>query len=62
VLNIPPAVQTSVKVVRAFVRLGAMLASNKELARRRAQLGFWLDKNSPATLRPSPRSYPPSVS
>jgi hypothetical protein len=34
VLNIPRAIQMSVFVVRAFVRLRQMLASNVELARR----------------------------
>lgn len=34
VLNTPLAVEVSVYVVRAFVRLREMLASNKELARK----------------------------
>lgn len=34
VLNSPIAVQTSVKVVRAFVRLREMLTANKDLSRR----------------------------
>ena len=34
VLNSPIAVQTSVRVVRAFVRLRQMLESNPELARK----------------------------
>ncbi len=38
VLNSPRAVETSVYVVRAFVRLRELLASNKELARRLDQL------------------------
>jgi hypothetical protein len=38
ILNSPRAVEMSVYVVRAFVHLGEMLASNKELARRFAQL------------------------
>lgn len=38
VLNSPLAVETSLYVVRAFVRLRELLASNKELARRLDQL------------------------
>ncbi len=38
VLNSPIAVQTSVQVVRAFVRLRQMLASNVEMARKLAAL------------------------
>ncbi len=38
ILNSPRAIEMSVCVVRAFVQLRAMLASNKELARRFAQL------------------------
>src|SRR5258708_10973566 len=38
VLNSPRAVETSVYVVRAFVRLRELLASNKELGRRLDQL------------------------
>jgi phage regulator Rha-like protein len=38
VLNSPRAVEMSVYVVRAFVRLREMLASNRELARQFAQL------------------------
>ena len=34
VLNSPRAVQTSIQVVRAFIRLRELLASHKELARR----------------------------
>src|SRR3989338_9924402 len=34
ILNSPVAVQTSIHVVRTFVRLRQMLASNKELAKR----------------------------
>jgi hypothetical protein len=44
VLNSPRAVEMSVYVVRAFVKLREMLASNKELARRFAQLETRLDK------------------
>ena len=44
VLNSPRAVEMSVHVVRAFVKLREMLASNKELARRFAQLETRLDK------------------
>ena len=38
ILNSPRAIEMSVYVVRAFVQLREMLASNKELARRFAQL------------------------
>ncbi len=38
VLNSPRAIEMSVYVVRAFVQLRETLASNKELARRFAQL------------------------
>lgn len=44
ILNSPHAIEMSVYVVRAFVRLREMLASNKELARRFAQLETRLDK------------------
>ena len=38
VLNSPIAVQSSIQVVRVFVRLRQMLASNKELAKRLNEL------------------------
>lgn len=38
VLNSPRAIEMSVFVVRAFVRVRAFLASNRELARRLAEL------------------------
>jgi len=44
ILNSPRAIEMSVCVVRAFVQLREMLASNKELARRFAQLETRLDK------------------
>ena len=44
VLNSPRAVDMSVYVVRAFVQLRDMLASNEELAHRFAQLENRLDK------------------
>jgi ORF6N domain len=44
VLNSPRAVQMSVYVIRAFVHLREMLSSNRELARRFAQLETRLDK------------------
>ncbi len=44
ILNSPRAVEMSVYVVRAFVHLRELLASNKELARRFAQLETRLDK------------------
>jgi hypothetical protein len=48
ILNSTRAVELSVYVVRAFVQLREMLASNKELARRFAQLETRLDKNDEA--------------
>jgi phage regulator Rha-like protein len=44
VLNSPRAVEMSVYVVRAFVQLRELLSSNRELARRLAQLEARLDK------------------
>lgn len=44
ILNSPRAVQMSVYVVRAFVQLRGLIASNQELARRFAQLETRLDK------------------
>ena len=44
ILNSPHAVEMSVYVVRAFVQLRELLSSNRELARRFAQLETRLDK------------------
>jgi hypothetical protein len=44
VLNSPQAVEMSVYVVRAFVQMRELLSSNRELARRFAQLETRLDK------------------
>jgi hypothetical protein len=44
ILNSPGAVEMSVYVVRAFVKLRELLSSNRELARRFAQLETRLDK------------------
>jgi len=44
ILNSPRAVEMSVYVVRAFVKLRELLSSNRELARRFAQLETRLDK------------------
>lgn len=44
VLNSPLAVEMTVHVVRAFVQLREMLSSNRELARRFAQLETRLDR------------------
>lgn len=44
ILNSPRAVEMSLYVVRAFVQLRELLGSNKELARRFAQLEARLDK------------------
>lgn len=45
VLNSPRAIEASVYVVRAFVRLRRMLATHKELARKLAELERRLDKH-----------------
>jgi len=52
VLNSPVAIEASVRVVRAFVYLREQLASNKELARKFAELEKRLDRHdeSIATL------------
>ena len=50
ILNSPRAVEMSVYVVRAFVQLREMLTSNRELARRFAQLETRLDKRHPIWL------------
>ena len=44
ILNSPRAVETSVYVVRAFVKLRKLLASNRELARRFEQLEARVEK------------------
>jgi hypothetical protein len=44
ILSSPRAVEMTVYVVRAFVQLREMLASNRELARRFARLETRLDK------------------
>jgi hypothetical protein len=44
ILNSPRAVEMSVYIVRAFVHLRELLSSNRELARRFAQLETRLDK------------------
>jgi phage regulator Rha-like protein len=48
VLNSPRAIEMSVYVVRAFVRMRELLASNRELAHRFAQLEARLDKHDEA--------------
>jgi ORF6N domain len=45
VLNSPVAVQTSIQVVRAFVKLREMLSANKELAHKLALLENRLEKH-----------------
>ena len=57
ILNSPRAVEMSVYVVRAFVQLREMLASNKELARRFAQLETRLDKKLTAHVSSRTRRY-----
>jgi hypothetical protein len=56
ILNSPRAVEMSIYVVRAFVKLRDLLSSNRELARRFAQLETRRIKSSPSTMRPSPLS------
>ena len=48
VLNTPVAVRASVQVVRAFVRLREMLASNRELAQKLAELEHKLEGHDTA--------------
>jgi hypothetical protein len=62
ILSSPRAVEMGIYVVRAFVKLRDLLSSNRELARRFAQLETRLIKSSPSTMRPSLPSSPPSVS
>jgi hypothetical protein len=62
ILSSPHAVEMSVYVVRAFVQLRELLASNKELARRFAQLETRLDKKLFAHDEASPPSSQPSAS
>jgi hypothetical protein len=60
ILNSPRAVEMSLYVVRAFVRLRELLTSNKDLARRLDQLEARIE-NSPRTTRPSPPCSRPSA-
>ena len=62
ILSSPRAIEMSVYVVRAFVQLREMLASNRELARRFAQLETRLDKKLTIHEKPSPPSSLPSAS
>ena len=48
VINSPRAIAMGVHVVRAFIQLRALLASNQELARRFAQLEARLDEHDEA--------------
>ena len=59
VLNSNRAIAINIEIMRAFVKLRDLLSSNRELARRFAQLELEtrLDKNSPSTMRPSPPSF-----
>src|SRR3984957_6426389 len=47
VLKSDRAITVNIRIMRAFVQLREMIASNKELARRFAQLETRLDKNPP---------------
>jgi hypothetical protein len=58
ILSSPRAVEMTVHVVRAFVQLREMLASNRELARPSHSSKPSSTKSSPATMKPLPRSYP----
>src|ERR1700756_947271 len=62
VLNSSRAVEMSVYVMRAFVKLRELLSSNRELARRFAQLETRLDRKLTSMTSRSPRFSPPSVS
>jgi len=61
ILNSPRAIEVSVYVVRAFVRLRDLLAGNKELAQRLTELEQRLERSSPGTTMPSRRSLAPSA-
>jgi hypothetical protein len=56
------AIAVNIEILRAFVRMRELLSSNKELARRFAQLEARINKNSPSTMKPSPSSSRRSVS
>ena len=59
VLQSPRAVQVSIEVVRAFVRLRAMLAGNTELARKLTALEKrCLDRRQPVPPVPDDKSVP----
>ena len=59
--NSPRAVEMSVYVARAFVKLGKLLGSNKELARRLHNWKRGSTKNLLHTIRPTQRYSRPSV-
>ncbi len=50
ILNSPRAIQASVEVVRTFLRLRQMLASNSELSRRLDELESKYDRQFKASL------------
>ena len=50
VLNSEIAVQASIRVVRAFVRLREMVAANVQLASKLAELEHWLDSHDEAIV------------
>jgi hypothetical protein len=58
VLNSPRAIAVNIEIMRAFVRLRELIASNKELAPSSIS---W-KRNSPPATRLSPRSCTPSAS
>lgn len=62
VLNSPQAVEMGIYVVRAFVKLRELLASNKELAQRLDELEARIEKSSLLTTRRSPQCSQPFVS
>jgi hypothetical protein len=62
VLNSPRAVEMSVYVVRAFVKLRELLVSNKELARRLDELEARIEKKLATHDQASPPSSQRSVS
>jgi len=62
ILNSSRAVELSLYVVRAFVKLRELLISNRELAQKLDQLEARLEKKLTPMMRRSPQSSPRSAS
>ena len=60
VINSDSAIAVNIQIMRTFVQLRGLLGSNKELARRFAQLEARID-NSPTMMKPSPPLSRPSA-